>query len=56
MPEPNPGSEQALALGCLCPIMDNWRGRAAPYPPDGWVIVQGCPVHAPERTEEEAPK
>jgi hypothetical protein len=44
---PNPGSDEALARGCLCAVLDNCHGRHAPYPPDGWVITEGCPVHAP---------
>lgn len=44
---PNPGSDEALAQGCLCPVLDNGHGRTCPYPPDGWWITAGCPVHAP---------
>lgn len=44
---PNPGSREALDQGCRCPIVDNNRGRFAPWPPDGWVVNEGCPVHAP---------
>jgi hypothetical protein len=44
---PNPGSDEALALGCECAIMDNNHGKYPPYPPDGWWITMGCPVHAP---------
>jgi hypothetical protein len=42
---PNPGSDEALALGCHCPVMDNNRGLHAPRPPDGWWINWECPVH-----------
>lgn len=44
---PNPGSDDALAAGCQCPVLDNGHGKTAPYPPDGWWIAAGCPVHAP---------
>ena len=44
---PNPGSKEALAKGCLCAVLDNNHGKRAPYPPDGWWITAGCPVHAP---------
>lgn len=44
---PNPGSDEAGALGCLCPVMDNNHGKRAPYPPGGWWITAGCPVHHP---------
>ena len=52
---PNPGSPEAVALGCRCPVMDNARGRGAP----GWKDEQGtplfwysddCKLHAPELT------
>ena len=42
---PNPGSPEALAQGCLCPVDDNDNGR-------GWqgfsrlfVMVADCPIH-----------
>lgn len=44
---PNPGSGEAVAIGCKCAILDNCHGKRAPYPPDGWWITAGCPVHAP---------
>lgn len=51
---PNPGSDDAVAKGCSCPILDNAHGR-------GWmggvkdketgetifVYTVGCPVHRP---------
>jgi hypothetical protein len=42
---PNPGSDEALDLGCRCAVLDNNHGRSAPWPPDGWWITVGCPVH-----------
>lgn len=41
----NPGSDEALAKGCICAVLDNNHGRSAPWPPDGWWITQGCPQH-----------
>lgn len=40
-----PGSDAAIAAGCLCPRMDNGRGAGRG---DGtfWITV-GCPLHAP---------
>lgn len=41
----NPGSDEAHALGCTCPRMDNSYGK-------GWLgsgqfwITEGCPMHA----------
>lgn len=38
---PNPGSDAARALGCICPVMDNGRG-------DGAFWSNGdCPLHDP---------
>ena len=51
-PVPNPGSDEAAALGCRCPVLDNGHGR---YPYRGydevtgealWVIMADCPLHA----------
>ena len=28
-PTPNPGSDEALELGCRCPVLDNAHGRGA---------------------------
>ena len=39
-----PGSYEAAAQGCCCPVRENNHGQ---LPPDGWRITEGCPVHAP---------
>jgi hypothetical protein len=43
----NPGSDEAVAQGCTCPVLDNGRGRGV-YQVNGvwqfW-IKWGCPVH-----------
>lgn len=42
-----PGSDDAIAKGCTCPVLDNGRGRGA-YQIGGvwqfWVSFD-CPVH-----------
>lgn len=48
----NPGSDEAKALGCTCATLDNNHGKWAPWPPDGWWVTEGCPVHSPEAPEE----
>lgn len=53
--KPNPGSDEAIAEGCKCAVLDNNHGRYAPWPPDGWWITEGCPVHAPRGEEEAEP-
>ena len=45
--KPNPGSIAALAAGCECAVLANNEGRTPPYPPQGWLIAVGCPVHDP---------
>lgn len=50
MEKPNPGSEKARLMGCICAVLDNNHGRVAPDPPDGWWITAGCPLHAPRMT------
>ena len=43
---PNPGSDEALDLGCSCPVLDNAHGAGLPYP-DGPVfwVNKDCPLH-----------
>lgn len=47
---PNPGSDAALALGCICPVLDNGHGQDdfAPHYDNGkpcfWITI-GCNVH-----------
>ena len=43
MTTPPPGSDAAVALGCICPRMDNAYGHAIKGQE---VIREGCPVHA----------
>ncbi len=42
---PNPGSDLAVERGCTCAVLDNCHGRFAPWPPDGWWVTEGCPLH-----------
>lgn len=50
--KPNPGSNEAIAAGCTCPVLDNGHGRGA-YggakldngKPIFW-IMQDCPLHS----------
>ncbi len=48
-PPPNPGSAEAVAAGCLCPVIDNARGEGMPAPgPFGgrwWYLSERCPLH-----------
>jgi hypothetical protein len=45
---PPPGSDDAIALGCKCPVLDNGHGRGA-YIKDGeWIFWYStdCELHA----------
>ncbi len=48
---PNPGSDEAVAQGCLCPVLDNNHGVFAPQPDEGWVFSEDCPIHQGELDE-----
>ena len=44
---PNPGSDEAIALGCLCPQRDNCSGKGIPNKNgsmDFWHSGD-CPIH-----------
>lgn len=44
---PNPGSDEAVKLGCNCPRMDNSYGRGYMGGTD-FIYTVGCPVHDKE--------
>lgn len=44
---PNPGSAEALNLGCRCPVLDNAHGRGYMSVPGVFVTTEGCPLHWP---------
>jgi hypothetical protein len=50
-PTPPPGSQEALDLGCLCPVVDNCHGRGVA--PGIFVYREDCPVHYPRTLAEE---
>lgn len=43
----NPGSKEALALGCACSVLDNCRGRGIFGEGEkfGWIMNGNCPLH-----------
>ena len=47
---PNPGSPEAVAAGCTCPVLDNGHGRGSGFGGSGtfW-MTEGCPVHRPAK-------
>lgn len=44
---PPPGSDDALAKGCICPILANAHGRGYYGQPGVFVYTEGCPLHCP---------
>lgn len=45
----SPGSDDAIASGCICPTMDNAHGVGLPYPNGRrFVIRKDCPLHGSE--------
>jgi hypothetical protein len=42
---PNPGSDEAIDRGCICPVLDNGRGNPELGRTRGWWITSGCPLH-----------
>lgn len=56
---PNPGSDEAIAQGCVCARIDNARGRGAqgtydlPQEEKVFWTSQDCPLHGwPEKPKE----
>jgi hypothetical protein len=48
---PNPGTEEAIKQGCICPVIDNHHGRGVLMgkdpKPQFWYTAD-CPVHDPK--------
>lgn len=40
---PNPGSDEAIAQGCKCPVLDNGHGRRGGGKGPFW-ISESCPI------------
>lgn len=54
--KPNPGSDEAIAQGCTCPVLDNGHGRGSGYTgehgePIFWQSAL-CPLHGEEKDDE----
>lgn len=52
---PNPGSYEALEMGCRCPMYDNNKGLGCDWGNGLFWINPECPLHGKEakRTEED---
>jgi hypothetical protein len=47
---PNPGSSEAIAAGCTCPVLDNAHGKGVAYQGEAFFrFSEDCPLHAPDR-------
>lgn len=47
--KPNPGSPEAIELGCKCPVLDNRRGRGAYFDAFGQPVFwysDACYIHS----------
>lgn len=42
---PNPGTKEAIEMGCICPVMDNEYGRGYMGQEGVFVFCGGCPIH-----------
>lgn len=51
---PNPGSDEALDMGCTCPVLDNRHGKGS-YKSEGFIIDMECPIHSSSVQEKECP-
>lgn len=49
MTQPNPGSPEAYALGCKCPILDNAHGRGVGCG-EFWISAE-CPLHGAKKED-----
>jgi len=52
MRTPNPGSDEAVKLGCTCPVLDNAHGGGALGKPDQFWVTEGCPLHSTEENHD----
>jgi hypothetical protein len=43
--KPNPGSNTARDLGCICPVLDNWHGLGYMGIAGVFVYSYDCPLH-----------
>lgn len=51
---PNPGSKEALALGCSCPILDNSHGLGFPWEGNitSFWVSENCPLHGKQEEDD----
>jgi len=42
---PNPGSPEAVAEGCTCPVLDNRHGKGLRDDREEFWVSYACPLH-----------
>ena len=50
---PNPGTQEAIDAGCICPVMDNHYGQGYMGMEDVFIYTAGCPVHMLKEKKDE---
>lgn len=55
LPDPKPGTKEASAAGCSCPVLDNHhgRGRGGDGKKYGWYVTEACKLHCRTQTKKE---
>lgn len=53
---PPPGSDEAVAQGCTCPILDNAHGKGYYGMAGIYVLNAECPLHSSEPEPEPEPE
>jgi hypothetical protein len=46
---PNPGSDEAIKIGCTCPVLDNGHGKGSMYGEGMFWMNKNCPVHGSDQ-------
>lgn len=47
----NPGSDEAIELGCLCPVLDNGHGNDELGKTRGFWVNVDCPIHGKSKEQ-----
>ena len=48
MKKPNPGTQEALNMGCTCPVIDNHYGKGYFGDGESYIYIEDCPIHNEE--------
>lgn len=50
--KPNPGSDEAIEMGCICPVLDNCHGKGSMYGEGMFWTNTNCPIHGKDESVE----